>query len=402
VRSVLLVLCALLLAAAPAVAQDGSNGPDPSKIKVRFGPVILDPSLTIGNVGEDGNVFNDSTEPKRDFTMTVTPRTEWWVPFMKSWFSGLVAADLVWYQTYASERSGNGTLGVDWSLPLSLLTVNVAARRLRTRDRPGLEIDERALRTEDTYSGSVAVHLTASTSIGITGRRDQTTFDEADMFDGVDLGQALNRTSDSLALSLDERLTPLTTLTFGATREQDRFAVDPLRNADSTDMTVGVRFSPLAVLNGGFAVGYTRFTPQSATLPDYAGPTMKGDLAYVLLERTKFTLKAQRGIQYSYEDTNPYYIQTALTLEVAQQLIGPTDVAVRGGLARLDYRDQVGAVTPVPDRIDHVHSYGVGFGYHLGPDLRIGFNADRYTRQSAIDNRNYTRPTYGASLTYDF
>ena len=42
----------------PAFGQADPNGPDPSKMRIRFGPVSFNPSITLGNVGIDRNVFN--------------------------------------------------------------------------------------------------------------------------------------------------------------------------------------------------------------------------------------------------------------------------------------------------------------------------------------------------------
>ena len=401
-RHAAVLFFALLLLPARSFAQTDTNGPDPSKVKVRLGPVQLTPTITIANIGEDGNVFNDAVDPKRDFTMTVSPRIESWFPVMGSWFTGLISEDLVYYQTYSSERSGNTTLGLDWKLPLPRITFTLDARRLSTRERPGFEIDARAARVQRNYFGAIAVNLLPNTSIVATARSEQTDFDDSAVFDGVRLADELNRTATSVTLEVNQKLTPLTTLVFGVMRQQDRFAVDPLRDSDSTYAKVGVRFDPFAVLKGGMTVAYTRFTPHSPNLPDFSGPTLAGDLAYVLLERTRFTFKAQRGLEYSYEVNQPYYIQTGIRLEIAQQVAGPADVAVRGGIARLDYRDQIGAAVATPDRSDRIRSYGIGFGYRLNPDLRVGFDADRVFRESAIDAKHYMRPTYGASITYDF
>jgi hypothetical protein len=107
-------------------------------------------------------------------------------------------------------------------------------------------------------------------------------------------------------------------------------------------------------------------------------------------------------VRYSYDLAQPYYVQTGMTLELAQQLFGPVDVIVRGGTAKLAYRNSVGVVLPAPDRADRVNTYGGGMGYHLGKSVRVGFNADRTHRNSPVVSRQYTRLTYGGSLTYDF
>jgi hypothetical protein len=66
-----------------------------------------------------------------------------------------------------------------------------------------------------------------------------------------------------------QKLTPFTTLTLGANRQQDRFQIDPLRDMDSIHGTATVKFDPLALIAGTFAVAYSDYSPRSATVPAY-------------------------------------------------------------------------------------------------------------------------------------
>ena len=70
----------------------------------------------------------------------------------RSWVTGNVKEDLVWYQTFASERSANNSVKVGWLLPLNRLTFNADTAYLHTRDRPGFEIDARSQRSELAYA----------------------------------------------------------------------------------------------------------------------------------------------------------------------------------------------------------------------------------------------------------
>ncbi len=394
-----LAVVLVCLISTPAFPQ---GGPDPDRVKVRVGPVMLSPTITFGNIGFDENVFDEATDPKRDFTVTASPKTEWWLPFMNTWFSGVVNEDLVWYQRYASERGTNTTLGVNWKAPTSSMTVDIGARRARMSDRLNFEIDARTDRVQRSYSASVALHVLPDTSIEISANKDQTDFDDDEMYNGVNLHDQLNRDVTTIRVGASQNLTALTKVSLTVARQHDRFPIDPTRDMDATHATAAVSFDPQAVLKGAFSLSYSRFTPRSATVPSYSGATFGGELSYTLLEVTRFRFAAQRGLEYSYETLQPYYVQTAVNVEVAQQLFGPVDAVVRAGAGRLDYRTQVGADVAVPDRTDRIHSFGGGVGYHLGTSLRLGFNADSVRRQSPISSLRYERPTYGASVTYEF
>jgi hypothetical protein len=175
-----------------------------------------------------------------------------------------------------------------------------------------------------------------------------------------------------------------------------------LRDADETDVSAAVRFSPAALLNGSVSVAYSDFAPKSESIPNFKGATLAANLSYAVRETTKADIRAERAIRYSFDAAQPYYLQTGFTAELTQQIYGPVDLVGRGGAANLDYRDRAGAAVLEANRSDRVVTYGGGVGYHLANSLRIGFNADQIRRDSAVPSRQYERLTYGASLTYDF
>ena len=119
---------------------------------IRLGLLGLSPTLAITNFGIDDNIFNDSTDPKRDFTMTVTPRLQARLRSGKVLLSGTVATGLVYYQEYDDERSidyaADGRVDVDlgWFKPYAL------ASFLETQERLNVELDARAPRTQTTLA----------------------------------------------------------------------------------------------------------------------------------------------------------------------------------------------------------------------------------------------------------
>jgi hypothetical protein len=161
-----------------------------------------------------------------------------------------------------------------------------------------------------------------------------------------------------------------------------------------------VKFDPAALLKGAATLGYRDFQPLDPSLPRFTGATMSVDLSYVLLGVTKFAVKGTRDVQYSYDINQPYYLQTGVGLEVSQQIYGPFDAVGRVGAARLEYRDRAGTVVAVSDRVDHIETYGGGFGYHIGRDMRIGVNVDQNLRLSPVSGRQYRGLRYGIAVTY--
>ena len=151
----------------------------------RFGPVGLSPTLAITNFGVDDNIFNDATEPKRDFTMTVTPRLQARLRSGKVLLSGAVATGLVYYQKYDDERSidyaadGRVDFDLGWFQPYALASL------LDTRERLNAELDVRAPRTQTTLAAGAKALLSPKTGLVFDLRRAGLDFAEGTTFDGV-------------------------------------------------------------------------------------------------------------------------------------------------------------------------------------------------------------------------
>ena len=401
-RRLVFVVIVLLAAASDLRAQEI---PDPAaEARIHLGPLALTPTFALVNAGIDTNVFNEPTfaGPKRDFTVTFEPKTDWWLRMGRTWFLGNITEGFVYYDKYADERSINGLYKGGWLVPLTRLTTQVNASYLTTSDRPGFEIDERARRFETSVDGSVEVRALSRTFVGVKAKRQQIEFDEAATFLDESLRLQLNRTVTEGALTFRHELTPLTSLTVDVQREQARFRFAPLRDADSTQVMAGVKFDPSALLRGSASFGYRDFEPRAAGLPSYRGSTAAVDLTYLALASTKITVRGTRDVQYSYDINQPYYLQTGIGGEVMQRILGPLDVVGRAGFATLDYRDRAGAEVLVANRSDTIRSYGGGIGYRIGKDVRLGFNADWQQRESQVPTRQYEGLRCGTSVTYGF
>ncbi len=394
------VMAGLLLIASRAGAQ---TGPDPwTTARIHIGVLAMTPTISLTNAGVDSNVFNepDQAAPKRDFTVTVEPKADLWVRLGRSTVTGNVTEDLVYYKKYSSERTANATYKAGVIVPRTRFNFTGGVSYNRARDRPGFEIDARSQHTDVTYDGGVEFKLLSKTYVGVKGRRQNVDFDKAAVFLGSSLHDELTRKVTSEALTLRHAVTPLTSITIDVGKQQDRFQFNHLRDSDSTQIAVGFKFDPFALLKGAATVGYRDFKPLVAGLPGYKGSTAAVDLSYVALGTTKLGVQAARDVQYSYDVNQPYYLQTGFTASIAQQIFGPVDVVGRYGVQRLDYRDRVGAVVAASNRKDYVHSYGGGIGYHLGKDIRVGVNVDNSRRWSAVSSRTYSGLRYGTAVTY--
>jgi hypothetical protein len=350
----------------------------------------------------DTNVFNDPPDvvPREDFTITIAPKTDLWLRLGRTWLSGAFVEEIVWYRQYTSERSADSTYTLGWKAPLNRLLLSTTGKWINTQARPGFEIDLRARRKEPTYTASVEVRGFAKTFVGIHGTWRKVAFDEAAIFKGSSLQDQLDRTDTSVSLSLRHELTPLTSISFSAGRSEQRFRIATTRDGKSDDYKVSLDFDPAALLKGRATFGYSSYKPDAADLPEYNGTTAEVGLAYTLLGSTRVSFDVLRAVEFSYDVMEPYYIITGGNLTLAQQIFGPVDVVLRGGLQRLEYQTREGADVAAPNRTDRVRSYGGGIGYRLGQDLRLGINVDQHRRSSILGGHEYEGLKYGSSITY--
>jgi hypothetical protein len=392
----------LLLAASGASAWAQSGAPDPGSVRVRIGPLSMNPTVSLTNLGVDRNVFNEAQDqnPKKDFTATVTPKIDLWLHAGRTWVTANIKEDIFWFRKYASERSVNNAYNVAWRLPLSRVNVAVGGSLRSARERPGFEIDARSQHTATGYNGLAEVQALSKTFFGVTANRQKEDFDKAAVFLGSSLSYELNRVTTDVGLTIRHMITPLTTITLSGTRSRDRFEFSSLRDSNSTAVTANVSFDPLALLKGSATVGYRSFRPLEPGLEDFKGTTAAVNLSYVAFGTTRFSASIARDVQYSYDVNQPYYIQTGVSGSIAQQIFGPFDVVGRAGTAVLAYRDRAGTLVQVSNRIDHNRTYGLGIGYHMGRDLRFGVNVDKDRRISDVAERQYNNLRIGTSITF--
>jgi len=385
-----------------ATAQTVSiNAPDTSKTRIQVGPVMLNPAVDLSNLGIDTNVFNQPAgQEQEDFTFTLSPRSDVWMKVGPTWLSGNIREDLVWYQTFDTERSANTSATINWIVPLNRLRFSVGTGYLWARERPSYEIDARVPRVEAQVTGAMELRAFSRTYFGVQASRRRVDYqDDASLLDTA-LQVALNRVSTNLAVSARHELTPLTSISFDVGRLRDEFDISALRDSDSTTAGVQVTFDPSAIIRGSARIGYRDFEPTDVSLRSYRGPTVAVDLSYVLLGSTKLSLQVNRDVQYSFDVNQPYYLQNGIASTIQQQIFGPVDAVGGFGFYNLSYRDRAGAVTLYPDRVDEYRSFNVGVGYHMSPDLRVGVRLEKQWRNTEVAPRQFEGLRFGLAVSY--
>jgi len=203
----------LLLAPATAAAQQSQPPPDPlDAATVRVGPFGLTPTIAIRDIGRDTNVFNDATDPKSDFTATISPKLGVLVHPGPVLFTYTTTTDYVYYQTYASERGTNVGSSLRADFDFGAFKPFLSAAAANTRERLNREIDARARHRDQAYAGGVRVQLTDAVFATVGARQSKTNFDPDAEFRGQRLETTLDQTLEALDAGGGVALTPLTTV----------------------------------------------------------------------------------------------------------------------------------------------------------------------------------------------
>jgi hypothetical protein len=242
----------------------------------------------------------------------------------------------------------------------------------------------------------------SKTSIGASVSRTHMVFDENAAFLETRLRTELTRTVTTESINVTHKLTPLTTIALEFGLEDVDFDFSPARDTQSRLVNATISFDPFAILKGSATFGFRDFTPVAPDVPGYQGVTATADLTYTLRGATRLNGKIFRDVQYSFQALQPYYLQTGYSIEAMQQIFGPVDVALRYGRINMAYRDRGDALTAAANRVDHVHTYGAGIGYHLGQDIRISVNIDHQNRDSIVNGRNYDGLRIWTAITYGY
>jgi len=381
---------------------------DPRKgARTHIGPVYLTPRLDLSNLGVDTNVFNESVHPKRDFTFTVTPSVEAWMVFARrATVKATAKVDLVYFRTYASERSVDPTVAVRPEVYLTRLTVFGEASLLRTRQRPNFEIDARARRTERAARLGVAYRLWPKLWLEMSGRQTQIEFDADAVFQGTYLDEVLNRTERAGAASLRYQWSPLTAFVATAEGQQDRFPKIPARDTDSVRFMGGALLQPRALISGSAFVGVRHMLARrEENFLGFGVVAASAGLSSTLFGVTRLGFLADRDVSYSWEFLSPYYIRTGVGASVRQALGRRLDVMVGGQRYGHRYRDATGAEVRwlgVP-RVDVVRNLDVGVGFRLKRDTHVAVGGSYWERTSNLQLfRDYRGLRAGLSITHGF
>lgn len=384
---------------APAAAQgliEALPASEPTTFGYRLGPLAINPGFQVRELGVDTNVFDEPTNPKKDYVLGFSPTMDMYARLGFTQLFGSMSTDLTWYKKYSSERgaSRQGRLRLDFGL--ARLRPSAGAAWVEMRERPNPEIDLRARRLLTELQLKAGYEISPLVRVYVGGQTGKTRYRDGEVFEDVALDAVLNRNTQSAEGGVVIAATPFTTVTVNAVRSRDRFESAPLRNSESTSGNFTASFGTDAILRGQTRIGFKQFVPVDPDVKTYKGLVSSTTLSTTGFWRGRIDLTLNRDVDYSFEEASAYFVSSVLDLTYNQRIAGAWDFEVRGSRAWLDYSAIDGA-----ERDDTRIIYGGGVGYNLQNLSRIGMAWEYSERQSPErPDRRYTRRRIYGSWTY--
>jgi hypothetical protein len=402
-RVILLAGClaALLALPRPTFAQDPAA--EAGAARIHFGPLGLSPTLAIGNIGLDTNVFNTPTDPTRDFTVSFQPATREWLPVGPLLLSGKTGVPLTYFERSTTQRSVGFAQDGRAALNLNRVVPYAAFSYASSYTQPNAEISVRVQQVTRSVTAGAKVTLGPRTSLDASFVTGSVHLPDTVVF-GADLGQQLDRHITSFNATFRMALTSLTTFAVKSKLERDRFDALAIRNTNTMSVIPGLELKRDARVSGSLYVGVKGVRPLSPLVAPFTGVVASAALSWLALDSTRIDGKVDRDIDYSIDESTPLFLATAVNLSATQILVGHVDAVGRIGHTLLKYRDLLSSAGAVPlvGRSDRTTTIGSGLGYRFRIDARIGFEADYVRRLSALNGLSYSGWQVGGTMTYGF
>ncbi len=396
-------LCGILCMPSTSYAQNSTVPVDPSEsAPLRLGPVALTPTLSVTNLGWDSNVFyQPDEEAVGDFTTSASPRVLGWMRLGRARVRGGAHLNLVYFQDHPSQRSVDSDYEGRIDLVLTRVTPYLSATWLSAKQPTGFEVDQRIRRHEKNVTAGVGLEMGPGTNLNLAVRRQRAEFNDQGDFQDPLVTEFDDFTSDGVSATLRHDLTPLTSLVVNVDGHEDRFDDAPERDTNSVGIGSGVEFQPFAMISGHAYVGWVRIELINGESPPFSGLTLTADLTYTLLGATRFTLEAQRDVEYSAFRNQEAYLLAGLTASVNHRFGETWDAGARVGRFRTTYglfEESGASVVPPPQPNAYAEDYiqyGGELGYRLGPRMRLAFRVLQQHRDSGTRRNPGVQPDRG-------
>jgi hypothetical protein len=375
-----------------------------------IGPVYITPSLRIGTLGLDTNVFYTASDRRTDFTASGGPGLNIVVvPGGAVTFTVDGQVGYLYFLRTEEQRRLDGSGFAKFEGRGARTEVTVQESYRRGFARPNLEVDRRVIQTQEATRGDLRRRLFGRFTIIGGLERSATEVGEGEKFLGVDLHSTLTDHRLSGRVGLEYALTVKTSLVGEAARAIDRFPFAPHRDGRFDYLRGGLRTSSSTFISGSALGGLGWFRLKSSTGSPRSFVTADIDVTWHVSPRTRIGGTYSRGARYSAFDTdNGPTIRTDMYRgHIEKELVGRrVDVRLTGTIT---HQISEGAVSllltdgerQVIVRDDTFRMANADLGYHFRGRLRIGLMAGYSSRRSTVADLGIEGLLLGATVDFN-
>ncbi len=375
--------------------------------KFRVGPFYLTPTLHLGPIGVDTNVFYTPTDRITDFSASGGPGLDLVLPLGASgqFFAG-GELDYLYFVKSESQRRLRGSANGGFDFKGTRTLFHLEEYFAQTFGRPNYEIDDRISQEEEGTNLDLKRKLFGRIAIRILGRRARFDTEGDAEYLGNDLTPTLTRNQYILGGGIDYALSVKTSFVVEGDQEWHRFPLEASRDADSNRLWAGFRTDGTALIAGQALVGYLWFRPKATpgfelrrTIADVTG-------TWSISPKTQISFIYARGLEYSAFETSgqtPTLFNERFGLRIQKALVGHLDVRLFGRITRFQTDGDI--TVDIPDegtvtapRDDKAREAGLDLGYWFGTRARIGVVATYVDRNSTISYFGIDGLVVGASV----
>jgi polysaccharide export outer membrane protein len=370
-------------------------------------PFVLRPVIGIADVGFDSNILAASANEQGDTTATPTLEIAPLWHKGRAQVAGNAALGVRYFRDHERQRSVDTDDSLRVNIRVGRAALSAAPSFLRVRDTWGGEVDVRALRTESALTSGLAVHMTGKSELSVAAARRYIRFGRDEFAEQSALADVLNRHIDTVSLSLQNDVTPLTRIGVTADLQRDQFDTLTSRDGQATHVAALFDLKPQALISGAASIGYRRFAPRAGGATPTVGKMVASvDLGYTLRNSTRWAVGFDRDVTHSVSILRPYYLGTGISGSVTQRFGSRWRVEAAIGSRWLTYLGT--AVNPADEAPvgsfgpDTVRRYSLNASYRTNQLGEFGVTAEYYRRQSDIPGRAYDRLRLVSAFTSSF
>jgi len=394
-----MLIAAAVLALAPVQARAQGNASEAVERR-QLGPLGVQPRVSWQTAYED-NIFRTDTQRVSDFVSTLSGRTDVRGRVRRIGVTASGSADWVHYARIITERGANFGSAVKLQLLFNRFVPWVSSSFDNTRQRINPEIDTRPRLEQSSVVGGTTLRIASKTAIDVSAGRATLAYDKSATDHGVNLGDALNRSSNHVGLSLIQDVTPLTRIMVSGEIRRDRFEVSTNRDAEMMRLTAG--FESEGRIRGSARAGVRVHRSEDSRIAESRGFVISAATTADVMDRLQIGLHADRDLVPSFRPDVAYYESYGYGGTMTFALRRSWRVSALVGRQHADYSTgSAGSALASQMGVDLETRYGTGINYRLGDSMSFDVSGMYFKRTSAVAVREFDGMSVRAGVSHAF